>query len=182
MPTPQEIRKIRIKNDFDEMKNIQGQLISWQSRKGVAPFIESYELHVKVRTIIEPDPLSYKDEHILHLTIPDGYPLGQAHPEITMVDRYPYHPNWFTDGRWCCGNWDTSEGLGHFVVRMVKTLQFDMEITNELSPANNQARDWYVKMRNSGLFPCDRQTLPDPSYKIGKFIIEERDKLFRIRT
>ena len=46
---------------------------------------------------------------------------------------------------------------------MIRTLQYDMEITNEHSPANEEARNWYLRMRNSGIFPCDRQEMPDPT-------------------
>lgn len=55
-----------------------------------------------------------------------------------------------------------SESLGAFVIRMVKSLQFDPDVTNELSPSNAEAKAWYAANKNSGLFPCDRQKLPDP--------------------
>ena len=51
---------------------------------------------------------------------------------------------------------------------MVKTLQYDSDITNVVgSPANSDAKDWYLQKRNSGLFPCDRQLLPDPTSAKG---------------
>jgi len=49
------------------------------------------------------------------------------------------------------------------MIRMIRTLQYDMEITNEHSPANEEARNWYLRMRNSGIFPCDKQEMPDPT-------------------
>src|SRR5690349_13099934 len=76
---------------------------------------------------------------------------------------FPFHPNWNKEGLWCHGTWIISEGLGHNVVRMIRTLQFDLEITNEGSPANWDAKNWYSQHKNSGLFPCDRQVLPDPT-------------------
>jgi hypothetical protein len=93
----------------------------------------------------------------------------------------PYHPNWFNAGRWCYGTWIVSEGLGSHVIRMIQTLQFDPEITNEGSPANASARDWYVAKKNSGLFPCDRQQLPDPTHA-KRFEIRSEHKTFRIQN
>ena len=81
-----------------------------------------------------------------------------------MLDEpFVYHPNWFKNGRWCYGTWEMSEGLGRHMIRMIRTLQYDMEITNEHSPANEEARNWYLRMRNSGIFPCDKQEMPDPT-------------------
>ena len=56
-----------------------------------------------------------------------------------------------------------SEALGDHVIRMIKTLQFDLDITNENSPANNEANAWYISKKYSGIFPCDKTKLPDPS-------------------
>ena len=58
-------------------------------------------------------------------------------PKTVMVSApQPFHPNWFTSKNWCFGTWSMSEALGDHVIRMVKTLQFDLDITNEHSPAN----------------------------------------------
>lgn len=159
MPTPQEIRRIRLENDYKEMRNIQGSIISFEA-EGTPP--DKYILTVKVRTIIGPGPV-YRDEHQLQVTLPSDYPASA--PEIVMLTKpQPYHPNWFESGRrWCYGTWDMAEGLGHHIVRMIRTLQYDTEITNEKSPANAHANEWYIKNRNGGFFPCDRQTLPDPT-------------------
>jgi hypothetical protein len=48
---------------------------------------------------------------------------------------------------------------------MSRTLQFDPDITNTLSPANTQALTWWNENRHRGLFPTDRQVLPDPKAK-----------------
>lgn len=161
MPTPQEIRNIRLKHDYKEMCNIRGPIIEWRATSGTPPYVEEYLLTVKVRSIIGQGP-NYRDEHVIRLELPGGYP--QAPPTAIMVsDPVVFHPNWWADRRWCYGTWDFSEGLGHYVVRMIRTLQYDPLITNEDSPANASARDWYLANRGRGLFPCDRQTLPDPT-------------------
>lgn len=158
MSTPQEIRRIRLENDYKEMRNIQGSIVSFEA-KGTPP--DEYILTVKVKGIIGPGP-DYREEHLLEMKLPASYPASA--PEIVMKSHpKPYHPNWFLNGKWCSGDWDMVEGLGHLVVRMIRTLQYDIEITNENSPANTDAKDWYVKNRHRGFFPCDRQTLPDPT-------------------
>lgn len=179
MATPQELRKIRIKNDYQEMKNIQGKIIQWRSIKGEYPYIEAYELTVNIKTIIGSSP-DYRDFQILTIKLPPTYPFSP--PECFMLSTPKvFHPNWYSNGRWCFGTWDISEGLGHHVIRMIRSLQFDPDITNSNSPANYSARDWYLDNLNMHLFPCDKQILPDPTksrftktiLKHPKFIIEK---------
>ena len=159
--TPQERRNIRLKNDHKEMRNIQGPIVQWKALKGEPPYVEAYELTVKIRTIIEPDQ-KFRDTHVIKVSLPERYPMSP--PETMMITRpQPYHPNWYREGKWCYGSWDIAEGLGHHVVRMMRTLQFDKEITNPDSPTSSTIRDWYVDNLDSGWFPCDTQVLPDPT-------------------
>jgi len=164
MPSPQEIRNIRLANDYKQMSNIQGNVISWVATRGVTPYIEEYKITVNVRTItgVGSGSPRYRDTSVIIVTLPADYPRGK--PKTLMQSSpKPFHPNWWPDGRWCEGTWSMSEALGDYVIRMVKTLQFDPDITNEHSPADGDAKTWYVLKRNSGLFPCDRTKLPDPS-------------------
>jgi ubiquitin-protein ligase len=176
--TPQEMRNQRLKNDHSEMINLRGELISWRILRGAAPFVEEYELTVHVRTIIGDQP-SYRDSHQIRLSLPNGYPV--APPEIVMLSRpAPFHPNWWESGKWCYGTW-TGESLGRHVIRMIRTLQYDPEITNENSPANRTANNWYQGSRSLGIFPCDNKTLPDPTHKKGTFQIKSvGNKTFNI--
>jgi len=146
------------------MCNIQGNTISWVATRGNAPYIEEYLITVNVRTIIGAGKgmPQYRESSIISVTLPADYPRGK--PKTLMKSsQQPFHPNWWPDGRWCEGSWAMSEGLGDYVIRMVKTLQFDPDITNEHSPANGDAKIWYILRKNSGIFPCDRTKLPDPS-------------------
>ena len=165
MATPQEIRKIRLANDYKQMCNLKGRIISWIAKKGTAPYIEEYEITIYVRTIIgvRNDSPEYRDSSVVRITLPPDYPMKP--PQTVMVTSpQPYHPNWFVaKRRWCFGTWMVSEALGDYVIRMIKTLQFDPNITNEYSPANSDANAWYISKKNSGLFPCDRTKLPDPA-------------------
>ena len=183
MSTPQEARKIRLKNDYREMVNIKGDLIKWKPIKGDPPFVEAYELVVRIKTIIGGQP-NYRNEHTINLELPADYP--NVPPQINMkTNPPPFHPNWYRNGNWCFGTWEVSEGLGHHVIRMTRTLQFDPQITNPDSPANSDANDWYLQKQGSGLFPCDTTNLPDPTDdKISseipkikpKFIVQSQTK------
>jgi ubiquitin-protein ligase len=159
--TPQEVRNIRLTSDYREMCNIRGPLISWQVIGGTPPQVDKYRLTINVRSIIAPGP-TYRDQHIVDVTLPAGYPT--APPQVMMFsDPVVFHPNWWSHKHWCYGSWDFSEGLGHHIIRMIRTLQYDPIITNEDSAANRAANAWYLQHREEGLFPCDRQALPDPS-------------------
>lgn len=172
MSTPQEQRKIRLKNDYTEMKNIRGDIIQWEILKGEAPYVESYRLTVHVRTIISSVP-EYRDTHIIDVELSENYPFSP--PRVTMQSSpQPFHPNWYLDRHWCYGTWNLFESLGEHVTRMIRTLQFDLEITNPNSAANSQANTWFLSHKNAGLFPCDKTTLPDP--KKRRFAVKDPGK------
>ena len=177
MASPQEIRQLRLANDYREMCNVRGPMIAWRATRGVPPHVEAYELTVEVRSITGSGP-SYRQRHLLTLELPASYP--DAAPSMRMLTSPPpFHPNWWPDGRWCHGSWDFSEGLGHYTVRMIRALRFDPEITNPNSPANGPANAWYQSQARSGLFPSDSQPLPDPTTS-SRFVV--RDDAVPTRT
>jgi ubiquitin-protein ligase len=162
MASASETRRIRIANDYASMQNISRDWLQWRAVTGAAPYVEAYDLTLKVRTIIGPEP-SYRSDHFVKIVIPANYPTGPDRPQAWMVTSPPpFHPNWFPTGKWCSGE-PVQESLGEFVIRLIQTLQYNVYITNEKSPANPVANTWYLQKRNSGLFPCDRTPLPDPS-------------------
>ena len=177
--TPQEIRKIRLKSDYEEMCKIRGPMIDWEVVRGTPPFVEKYRLTVNVRSIIGPGP-NYRDRHVIDLEVPPDYPLSA--PSANMVtDPVVFHPNWWRHKHWCYGTWEFSEGLGNYVVRMVRTLQYDPVITNEDSAANAEANEWYLEHKHDGLFPCDRQLLPDPNKSLFEIQLPIK-KRFEVRS
>src|SRR5947209_2923494 len=134
MTTPQQVRLTRIENDYKQMLNIQRGMIDWRILEGRPPHVEEYELMVRVRTIIGPGP-EYRDRHTIRVSLPPYYPY--VPPVISMVSRpKPLHPNWYSTANWCYGTWVISEGLGQHVIRMIRTLQFDREITDPGSAAD----------------------------------------------
>jgi hypothetical protein len=161
MVTPHEGRNLRLKNDYREMCNIRSSEVSWKATRGQPPFVDVYELDIQIQTIVGPGP-SYRSTHRLKIELPPEYP--NKPPNVIMLTAPPpFHPNWFTNGKWCPGPTPISEGLGEHIVRMVRTLQFDPDITNPESSANRAATDWYRANLTRGLFPTDRTSLPDPT-------------------
>lgn len=156
-----DVRRSRLKSDYEQISNMTGSVLTFRPLSGVAPYIDKYEITLHIKTIISPAP-EYRDKHIIHLSFGPTYPFDR--PITKMVSRpQPYHCNWWDDGLYCSNvNWSPAEKLGDYLVRLIRTLQFDMEITNPNSPANKQAMEWYLSKRESGLFPCDRTKLPDP--------------------
>jgi hypothetical protein len=161
------------------MRNIASDWLQWRAISGSAPHVEAYELKLKIRAIVDPRP-SYRSDHVVNIVIPVTYPA--APPQARMITSPPpFHPNWFVDGRWCSGQWGGEEGLGEFVVRLIQTLQYNRYITNEASPANGAAKDWYLRNTNSRLFPCDLTPLPDPSTGKLRIIKSDSPPRFRIK-
>jgi ubiquitin-protein ligase len=127
MATSQEIRNLRLKSDYKEMCNIRGPVISWRATRGTPPYVEEYLLTVNLRSIIGEGP-TYRDQHIISVELPGGYPTTPPH--VVMVSEpVVFHPNWWAQKHWCYGTWDISEGLGHHLIRMLRTLQYDPVIT-----------------------------------------------------
>jgi|GEM_PF-5792724 len=60
MATPQEIRRIRLKNDYDQMCNIKGNAISWMATKGTEPYVEEYKIALHIRSIGTPASLRWR--------------------------------------------------------------------------------------------------------------------------
>ena len=179
MTTPQEQRRIRLANDYREMMNLRGPIVSWNARQGQPPHVEVYELTVNIRSIIGPAP-RFRDQHQILITLPATYPHHSA-PEIKMISRpVVFHPNWWNHGGWCYGSsWEVSEGLGHHVIRMLRTLQFNRDITHPGSAANHEAASWYQTHIRE--FPCDSQTLPDPTKSRFRMGADPEPKKFDIR-
>ncbi len=176
--TPQEIRNMRLKHDYSEMLSIRGESIEWKATKGVVPFVEEYEVTINIRSIIGNGP-QYRYKHSVKVVLPSNYP--NRAPDISMISTpYVFHPNWYTNGKWCFGSWNIGEGLADHVLRMIRTLQYDLDITNEHSPANGEANSFYLDNRDTGIFPCDKTTLPIPSQMDvepkKKFVIKEKKK------
>ncbi|MBR1442014.1 MAG: hypothetical protein IJ583_00590 [Firmicutes bacterium] len=158
--TERELRKIRLKNDYEEMKKIRSDVIKWRVLKGEEPYAEVYEVTLNIRTIIgiqDGKPV-YRDKSVVKIELPETYPFEQPHAYMVTMPQ-PFHPNWYVSGKWCFGFWDISESLMSYVYRMAKTVQFQPEYTNPQSPANHDALPWWFANEKSEYVPCDKQDI-----------------------
>lgn len=111
----------------------------------------------------------------LRITIPTAknvsYPQVRqevSEVEILLPERYPFppgpivtfstpiwNPNVYVGGRWCFGDWNVTENLELFVIRLMKVIALDPVIINPQSAANAEAAKWFVlqRGRNPELFP-----------------------------
>lgn len=153
------LRADRLNNEYNELMRLgdSGPVIKI-TPLGNPPF-ERYKVIFNIRTIISPAP-DYRDQTVCTLTIPPNYP--EIAPTITADDTpYPWHINWFKNGRWCFGTWTIEESLVNYLYRCAKTLQFDPGIANPNSVANGDAMPfWNANKDNKRIIPCDTQVLP----------------------
>ena len=176
MSSLQDLRKNRLKNDYQEMQKLLSSAFQWNTIKGNAPYVEEYRLNFQARVIIGPKP-NYRSHHQLDLILPATYPF-KAGPMIYMRSKpFPFHPNWYPqDGLWCSGKWNYSESLGRFAIRMLKSLLYDPIQTEPNDPAFRSAKDWYLRNQSQSLFPSDGL------HKIPMLDIEsKKSKKFNIR-
>ena len=154
MATPEDVRRARLEADYEEMKSIQGNVISWQAY-GTPPhdYIVSFNIRSYINTSLT------RDEHRIRIILSPSHPFEK--PVVMMHEMVPiFHPHVWPDGKVCIGGWDYREGLGSFVVKLARLFQYDPDLVDPYSIANYNAADWYYA--NPTLFPSDRKILPVP--------------------
>lgn len=157
MADPRALRNKRLQNEYEELMKINGDVI--QIEPIGSPPYENYKVIFHIRTIVSPSP-TYREQTVCTLSIPPNYPDGPP-AIIASHTPYPWHINWFTDGRWCLGHWNREESLVNFLYRCARTLQFDPEMANPNSVANSGAMSFWKKYKhNRNVIPCDKQVLP----------------------
>lgn len=172
MNDPRKLRELRLKNEYEELMRLdkQSSIINI-TPLGNAPY-DKYLIEFNIRTIVGPAP-KYREKTMCTLTIPLNFP---EQPPIMMANDtpYPWHINWFANGRWCFGHWTIEESLVNYIHRCARTLQFDPEIANPRSVANGDAMSfWDANKNNRRIIPCDTQALPllDTA---GKIVIKQK--------
>ncbi len=150
--TRQELHKTRLASDYRDMCSIKSPVFSWEAVRGEPPYVEEYRWHIRVHTYADRDkPI---DSCTGRTILPPEYPT--LAPETRMEGTLVYHPNWFSNGRYCCGIYQSTESLVNYLSRMINSLQFDPYVTNPKSPANPEAKDWYLRHKNDkSMFPSD---------------------------
>jgi len=165
MPTPEEIRKERLRIDLEELESIKGNVIQWTSKSGT-PLV--LNVTYNIRSIIDIDDAgrpSYRSSHKVVIKVPSSFP--DHPPEARMAEGWDpiYHPNFFEGkGERICTQasrgWRPSESLTAFIVRIAKMIRFDPDVTNPSDTARGAAAKWYQSNLHQGWFPTDTVRLP----------------------
>lgn len=158
--TIREAFRTRQASDYYELMSMRGSVLDVVPISGKPPYVEEYELTIKVRSIVGPEP-TYRSVHKVHLSWPMGHPLCNS-PKAVMISKpYTFHPNWFKNGAWSYGSGDIcAQGIRNFVVHLIQSLQFDENLIDLGSVSNLDAAIWYSEHKNiPGMFPCDTTKL-----------------------
>ena len=155
-----KLRAARLTSEYGELMKLNGNIIKIEPL-GTAPY-SKYRITFYIRTIIHPMPM-YQNKTVCILELPENFPIAmpRLHIDENSGTKHPWHVNWYTGGTWCAGNWHCEEPLTNYVYRCAKTLQFDSQVTNPFSPANELASPfWNANKGNPSVIPCDKQVLP----------------------
>ena len=158
-------RRRRLVSDYQDMLRIRGTVISFEAFSPPAP--EQYVIDFRLRSVMslragQPVYSAQGHLHRIRLDLPSHYPAVLTNESVQFLTPPIFHPNIFASGKVCIGGFRPSESLARFVLRLAKMIQFDPAYINEDSPANVDAKSWY--MHNRRLFPIDRSKLPDPDH------------------
>lgn len=161
-------RKERLVFDYREMLKIQNRpYLSWIATKGEPPYAREYLLNVRLRTYV----FSAKKNKCtvgairrcsIRVTLWDSYP--DIAPYICMLDIPPvFHPDWYSKGTYCPSQpWRPTDSLKDHILRMLAGLKYEQPLTDNGTPANFKAQDWYRDNRdNAALFPSDTAELTE---------------------
>lgn len=149
-----QLRKIRLKSEYEEMKMIQNTpYLSWEAVKGEPPYIEEYLLDVHLRTYCAPEKTI--EGFKVKITLPKDYPYSP--PVLKQVSEpLIFNPEWFLSGVYSIGCHCPSNPLVRVIEMMLYTTQYSEEYIDINSPCNMEALKWYLNNKdNKDLFPSD---------------------------
>ena len=161
-------RNERLAADYREMLRIQNRpYLTWSVTKGELPYAEEYLMTVRLRSyVLTKGDGSYivgaADSFLIRITLWDSYPY--IAPNVKMLSIPPvFHPDWYSKGSYCpSASWRQDDSLKDFVLRMLKTLKYDPQTMETVSPANYKALEWYQKNQdNVAWFPSDKTELSE---------------------
>ena len=151
-------RDLRLQSDYQHLRALargSGGTLAIESVKGRP--IDQYVLVYRCRGIerLEKGRPVYRELHRVSIRLPSKYPAPIAPPVVQLLTPL-YHPHVYKNLVVCMGNWQTSEFLDQFALRLGALLQFEREYLAIKDPANEEAVEWAKK--NRLLFPTDNCT------------------------
>lgn len=124
------------------------------STSGNPPYQYVIEYRCKGIERLEGNDPVFRNNHQVEITLGNNYPKEQPTAKfLTPI----FHPNVYRSMKICQGQyWVIGEPLFEVVMRIGKVIQYEDDIINLQSPANNEAKKWAEK--NMWRFPVDNQT------------------------
>src|ERR1035437_8870801 len=155
------VRRRVLQEGYQELCRLRGSLFDFEAFTPSTPerFIFKFRLK-SVMTLRGGAPVYSGPNHIhtVEFAPPSAYPEIVTANDIHFTSVSIFHPNVYTDGRICIGDYVPSESLGRFVLRIARMIKFEPAFINENSAANRGAVPWYSA--NIRSFPVDRTALP----------------------
>lgn len=151
MDSPLAIRK---REDLSKLQSLQkriNSILEIVSVHGNPP--REINLRIRIPTAKNRNYPSEKQEiSEVSIQLPEKYPFNMPY---VIFNTPIWNPNVYSSNKWCFGEWQVTENLELFVIRLMKVIALDPTIVNPKSPANGDASSWYVSMmqRNPKLFP-----------------------------
>ncbi len=152
------VHAMRLKSDYESMRELNGSVISWKPisqfdmAKNIYP--DKYEVTFN---ILAPTTSGDSRQHILTIDCSSpSYP--NSDPAVRFITPPVMHPHIYEDQRVCIGHFGLGESLAAFCVRLARFIQFDPLMINNGSIASSRFNSWY--RANIGRFPMDRSPLP----------------------
>lgn len=151
-------RDLRLQSDYEHLRRLaveSGGTLGIEATWGRPP--DRYILIYRCRGIerLENARPVYRDQHRVSIRLPARYPAPIAPPVVQLLTPL-YHPHVYANLVVCMGNWQTSEFLDDFALRLGALLQYEREYLAIKDPANEEAVEW--AKRNRALFPTDTCT------------------------
>lgn len=88
-------------------------------------------------------PREKQETSEVEIVLPENYPFPPG-PSVSFTTPI-WNPNVYKSGKWCFGEWNVTENLSLFVIRLMKVIALDPIITNPESAANVEAANWFVQ-------------------------------------
>lgn len=136
---------IRKREDLAKLKGLQVKLptvLEIVGVKGDPP--RELALRIRLPTAKSSSyPYEKQDMSDVTFQLPERYPLQK--PTVTFKTPI-WNPNVYPSGMYCYGEWNVTENLELFVIRLMKVIALDPTIINPRSPANGDAARWYMQM------------------------------------
>ncbi|GHO93832.1 hypothetical protein KSF_038800 [Reticulibacter mediterranei] len=166
----QYVHQARLASDYNSMKQITGNVISWRGTPEADPanrvFPERYTI---TYNILAPTIRGDSRHHVIEIDCSSPNYPRQA-PAARITTPVVRHPHFYDDGNICLGGFPLEESVAELCVRLARFLQYDPDVINMRSAASSASMEWYRSNRNR--LPMDRSELPRlgevPGFKLKK--------------